>query len=76
MEGGQRGAEVEVHDGIASAVQHLLQVRVLGEASLSLSLACRGIMGFKPTNVWLAEKQEKLSGRKGGKKNKRTTTGP
>lgn len=75
---------MEVHDGIASAVQHLLQVRVSEEATLSLSLAHWGIMGFKPANVWLAEKQEKLSGRKGEKKNnikplqknKRKTTEP
>lgn len=50
---------MEVHDGIASAVQHLLQLSASEEATLSLSLAHWGIEGF---NVWLAEKREKLSG--------------
>lgn len=52
---------MKVHDRIASAVQHLLQVRVMGEGSRSLSVAHEGIMGF---DVWLLEKQQKLSGRK------------
>lgn len=58
---------MEVHDGIASAVQHLLQLSASEEATLSLSLAHWGIKGFNPPNVWLAEKREKLSGRKGKK---------
>lgn len=52
--GGRGGIETELHDGIASAVQHLMQVRVSGEGSLWHTLGYYGIQA----NVWLTEKEE------------------
>lgn len=68
-EGGRRGGiETGLHDGIASAVQHLMQVRVSGEGSLWNTLGYYGIQA----NVCLTEKEQNEVGE--GRKKTKTQT--